>query len=100
VRPAGADVQVTEFPGAAHGFDFPTSSGGYLGNVQSSARCRIVEMSPGGYTVYHAESGRRSTDSDSCFSRGATVGYHGPSHQAAIAAVKQFLTATFRLVPR
>jgi dienelactone hydrolase len=98
MRRAGGDVVLIEFPGAGHGFDVPTTRPGtYLRHVQNGSRCRFVEHFPGQFVS--SSTGGTATG-ESCVTRGATVGYHAAAHRAAIAAVKEFLMATFKLQPR
>lgn len=93
---AGVDAKVHEFAGALHGFDVPTLPGSlYLPGVQNGTRCRVREQSSGVFvdTVTGAPLSERSA----CVTHGATVGYHPRAHREAVAAVKEFLAATFGL---
>ena len=98
LRRAGVDAQMIGFPGAHHGFDVPGQSGALLSKVQNGSACRLVERSPG--IIVHHGSGAPVTRADPCVRRGATVGYEPRAQRAAIAAVKEFLVATFRPPPR
>ena len=64
----GADVAVTVYPGAPHGFDAGGAMLTYLPNVLNGAACRLVltriDDAPNGADL-------------GCITRGATSGYHG-----------------------
>jgi dienelactone hydrolase len=96
LRRARKDVLMTEYPGAHHAFDDPSlPPAQYRQDVVNPSRCFFVEL-PGGKVVNRAT--RRPLDfDDPCFFDGATTGYAPVAHRQAIRAVREFLTATFRL---
>ena len=96
LRRARKDVLMTEYPGAHHAFDDPSlPPAQYRPDVVNPSRCFFVEL-PGGKVVNGAT--RRPLDfDDPCFFDGATAGYDPVAHRQAIRAVREFLTATFRL---
>jgi hypothetical protein len=49
--------------------------------------------------ILNSETGQPFTFSDPCITRGATVGYDRVAHADALSAVKNFLTAVFKLSP-
>jgi len=87
------DVQLTEYPGAHHGFD--RAAPRYLPQVQNPSRC-FLEERPGAVLV-NRDTGQQWSFNDPCLSRGATVGYDPRAYEEALKAVKAFLTATFQL---
>jgi len=66
-----------------------------LPSVQNGSGCDLVERTPG--VAVHRASGAPATRGDPCVRFGATVGSEPRAQGAAIAAVKEFLTATFGL---
>lgn len=96
LRRAGKDVQLTEYPGAHHAFDDPSlPPAQFRPGVMNPSRCFFVEL-PGGKVVNRA-TGQPLDFDDPCFSEGATAGYGPVAHRQAIRAVREFLTATFKL---
>jgi dienelactone hydrolase len=99
LRQAGADVRVIGFPGAHHGFDGPGAGGEFvLPSVQNGSGCDLVERAPG--VAVHRASGTPVTRGDPCVRFGATAGPEPRARAAAIATVKELLTATFALKPQ
>lgn len=72
LRAAGVDVQVTEYPGAHHGFDNPLSPRAVEGPAQSVRDCRISETAPGVLT--NLATGAPFTYQDACVARRAHLG--------------------------
>ena len=98
LRQAGKDVQFAEYSGARHSFDnsdLPPTVAQTRG--LNWMRCRFIERAGG--AVVNPETSRAFGLSDSCFSRGPTVGYSRDAHAKALQAVKTFLSATFKLSP-
>ena len=96
LRRAGKDVQLSEYPGAQHGFDSPSRApSSYLPLVVNPSRCFFVEQTPG--VMVHRDSGRPVDFQDACFTRGATVGYDARAHADATRSVKALLTSVFKL---
>jgi dienelactone hydrolase len=95
LRKRGNDVQLIEYPGAHHAFDtqgdfirqFPDATG--LGTCER-------EEKPGGLVVNRA-TGEPWKPSDACVTKGTTIGGNPQARSEAIKAVKEFLTATFKL---
>lgn len=96
LRTAGADVSLTEYPDAQHGFDNPLSPPLLdVPRAQSTRNCRLVE-GPGGRVVDAATGEPYSLRTASCVAIGAHVG-HNPAATAAVRrAVGAFLTETLR----
>lgn len=96
LRRAGKDIQLTAYPGAHHAFDDPSlPPAQFRPGVVNPSRCFFVEL-PGGRVVNRVTQQPLDFD-DPCFSQGATAGYDPGAHRRAIRAVKEFVTATFRL---
>ncbi len=96
LRRAGKDVQITEYPGAHHAFNDPSlPPAQFRPAVVNPSRCFFVELAGG--DVVNRATGKPLDFDDPCFSQGATTGYDPVAHRQAIRAVREFLTATFRL---
>lgn len=97
LRQAGHDVQLTEFPNAAHSFDSPLVSATPVPvkNAQTVRRCRIREEAPG--QLVNTATGQVFSYKDSCVEFDPRVGYDASATTAARQAVKQLLKTTFRL---
>jgi len=97
LREAGADVQLTEYPNAAHGFDNPLGANPPVAAAtdQSVRECRIRE-GDGGVLVNQATSAA-FTYRDECVRIGPSVGYDAEATRAATVAVTEFLRSTLRL---
>ena len=95
---AGKDVQLSEYLGARHSFD---NSDLPPAVVQSRGlnwtRCRFAERAAG--EIVNAGTDQAFSLSDSCFSRGPTVGYLRSAHAESVRAVKTLLAAAFKLHP-
>jgi dienelactone hydrolase len=96
LRRAGKDVQLTEYAGARHAFDntlySPTRS---LPDAVTTARCLREERSLG--EIVSAETGQPFRWSDPCVGHGAHVGYDRVATSKATKAVKEFVSAAFKL---
>ena len=92
LRAAGADVSLTEYPGAHHGFDNPLYAPLIsLPNAQTTRNCRLVEGI--GEAIHDVQTGQHySLRSAPCVETGAHVGYDAAAATAVRAAVKEFLT--------
>jgi len=98
LRRAGKDVQLSEYAGARHAFDNPLYQPvRTLSDAEVSTRCQREER-PGG-EIFNLETGKPFSRSDTCVTRGATVGYDPRAHAEAVKAVKEFLRSTFKLSP-
>jgi dienelactone hydrolase len=98
LRRGGKDIQLTEYAGANHAFDNPLySPPRFLPDAVTTSLCRREERAGG--KIVNLETGRDFTWSDTCVSRGATVGYDPVATTEATKAVKAFLIGTFKLRP-
>ncbi len=91
LRTAGADVAITDYAEAHHGFDNPYAPDPPASTRadQSVAGCRIVENA-GGVLVNEA-TGHVFTYEDACVRIGPTVGYAPAAAQAATRDVAEFV---------
>ena len=95
LRSAGADVVLTEYADAHHAYDNP-NLGAPAANprAQTTRNCFLKEGNDG--QLLNATTGQAySIANDPCVEHGPHVGYNATAHQATVAAVKAFLTATF-----
>jgi dienelactone hydrolase len=98
LRQAGKDIQLTEYAGAQHGFDNPTSPPTLrLPNVQAGPDCRLEERA-GGQMVFR-DTGQPFAAGHPCVRRGATIGYDPEAHRLALDAVKAFLASALKAAP-
>jgi len=96
LRGAGRDVQLTEYPNAAHGFDNPLGSlvPSVAKNAQTVRNCRIHESASG--KLINASTSQPFTYKDACVERDPHVGHDPAATQAAKQAVKDFLKSVLR----
>jgi dienelactone hydrolase len=96
LQKAGKDVTLTEYPGALHAFDAHLSSSTSVGSGGTEgAELRLGGAKSG--RVVNARTGQPFSMNDPCIERGATVGYDPEAHQKALKAVKEMLSAAFKL---
>lgn len=97
LRSAGRDVQLTEYPNAAHGFDNPLGSinATPAKNAQTVRNCRIREDATG--QLINAATGQPFTYKDSCVERDPHVGHDPAATQAARQAVTDLVRRVFKL---
>ena len=96
LRSAGADISLTEYPGAQHTYDsrgdltqFP--------NGMTSRNCSMIEGDNG--VILNATTRLPFTCSDPCVERGPHIGYDDAATKGTKRAVTDFLIATFGLQP-
>jgi dienelactone hydrolase len=99
LRKAGRDVQLTEYPNAAHGFDNPLGSlaPSVAKNAQTVRRCRIHEDSAG--LLINSGTGQPFSYKDGCVERDPHVGHDPAATEAAKQSVKDFLKTVLKLAP-
>jgi dienelactone hydrolase len=98
LRAVGADVALTEYPNAQHGFDGPYGSlvPAVVPNGQTSRNCTLKEKPEG--VVINAVTGKRfTTKGDPCVELNAHMGYNPVATRAAQKAVSDFLTTALSL---
>ncbi|MFZ6763255.1 dienelactone hydrolase family protein [Pseudoroseomonas sp. WGS1072] len=82
LRAAGADVTITSYPGAHHGFDTPLSdTHSRAARSQSVRDCSIEERRPG--VLINTATGRTFAYTDDCVALGPHVGGHPEARAAA-----------------
>ncbi len=95
LRNRGKDVQLIEYPGAYHAFDAPGDFIRQFPDATGLGTCECEEK-PGGLVVNRV-TGEPWKPSDTCATKGPTIGGNPKARAEAIKAVKEFLTATFKL---
>ena len=97
LKAAGRDVQVTEYPNAAHSFDNPLgpSTATVSPQSQSVRNCKIVEEPVG--TLINATSKEPFTYKDGCVALGPHVGRDPEATRQARQAVMALVRAVFKL---
>jgi dienelactone hydrolase len=96
LRAKGKDVQLTEYAGAHHVFDWPfLKSPLKLAQAQTTRRCQLGEGPDG--RIVNTQTGQPfTTAGDSCVEKGTTVAYNAEAHGEAVKAIKDFVVATLK----
>lgn len=95
LRRAGYDVELVEYHGAHHAFDWPALMPPQkLVRAQTLRRCRLEEAVNG--RIVNSETGQPFSYSDPCVEYGATVAYHAEAHAQARQAVAKFLAEVLK----
>ncbi len=96
LKQAGADVVLTEYPGAYHWYDvFSLKEPLKLPQAPARRNCSLVEGEQG--KLLQAKTGNPFDPNVYCTEKGATLAYDEAATVATTAAVKEFLTTTFAL---
>ena len=96
LKQAGADVSLTEYPGAWHGYDSPATSPPIVNAQAQTARaCRMQESTDG--RLLNTATGQEFSYADACVQRGAHIGYNPDAYAATLTAVRAFLKLAFKL---
>jgi dienelactone hydrolase len=92
----GADIELTGFPGAHHGYDgFNMKSIEKRPQARSSRNCHLTEGDDG--QILNSMTGKPfDFASDPCVEQGLTFAYDEPATTATVAAVKTFLAAALK----
>jgi dienelactone hydrolase len=102
LRDAGKDAQLTEYPGAFHGFDNPDGAGPArvkLGGSDAPRRgCDLYEQ-PGG-RIMNRETSLPFTRDDDCLKGVGTVLYDARAHAKLIEDVRAVVQRVFKLSPK
>jgi dienelactone hydrolase len=99
LRKTGADVALTGYPGAYHGYDsIEPKELKWIADGASLRDCELVEGEHG--VLLEGKTGKPfDIKSDPYIKRGAHVGYNEAAATATVRAVKAFLHTTFHLKP-
>jgi dienelactone hydrolase len=97
MKKAGADVTLAEYANSYHAYDNPAYATPLaLPQAQTTRNC-FLEEGPNG-TILNSKTGKPyDLATDPCVERGPQIAYNEAAHKATVAAVKDFLTATFKL---
>lgn len=94
LKKAGANVELVEYPGAYHAFDYQTIPGTMrLPQAQTSRNCRFEEKPQG--VIINSDTGQPASFSDPCIERGVTIAYNAEATDAARKDVVAFLGKLF-----
>lgn len=98
LKRAGADAILTEYPDAYHAYDITNLSPPIaMPQSQTTRNCILQEGDSG--LVLNAKTGAvfAYAPPDPCIEYGPHVGYNQAAYEATVRAVREFLTATFKL---
>jgi len=99
LQQAGKDAQLTEYAGAYHGFDNPSTTQltrVRLGDSSATRReCELYEQPAG--RIMNRETGLPFTRNDDCLKGVGTLLYDARAHAKAVADVKALLQRVFKL---
>jgi dienelactone hydrolase len=91
-----ADITLAEYPDATHAYDtFVLKEPMKIPLAQTQRNCHLAEGDAG--QVLNIATGKPFDLNDPCVERGATIAYNEAATTATTVALKEFLTATFRL---
>jgi len=96
LRKAGKDVQLTEYPGAQHVFDFAMlKTPMKLAQAQTTRNCQLEEAADG--RIINSKTKQTfGWNSDPCVERGTTIGYNAQAHSEAQKAVRELVTTVLK----
>ncbi len=96
LQKSGKDVQLTEYPNAYHNFDNPLNkTPRRVPQAQTVRNCRMEEKPVG--QIINSQTQQPFNYDDPCVELGTTIAYNSQAHSESLKAVKEFLTATFKL---
>jgi dienelactone hydrolase len=100
IKKAGADVILSEYPGAYHAYDGCFRPQVIVVPAATTTRsCQLEEGENG--VILNSKTGKPyDITKDSCVEKGPHVGYNEAATVATTKAVKEFLTITFKLPKR
>jgi dienelactone hydrolase len=94
LKKAGADAALTEYPGAAHGYDNPAVKARFnFPQAPSLRKCSLIEGEAG--QVLNARTGQPFTTGDPCIEWGTSLQYDEAATAATREAVRAVLAAAF-----
>jgi len=92
LKKAGKDVELREYAGAQHAFDWPLlKTPVKLAQAQTTRRCRLEESADG--TIINSETKNVFTYSDPCVELGPTIAYSAEAYAEAQKDVRAFVLA-------
>jgi len=95
LQKAGKNVQLTEYAGALHVFDWVMlKTPVKLPQAQTMRHCRLEEAADG--RIINSETKQTFTYGDPCVERGATIGYNAQAHSEAQKAVREVVTTVLK----
>jgi dienelactone hydrolase len=96
LKAKGKDVQLTEYAGAVHVFDWQALKKPVrLGKAQTVRQCVLAEAQDG--KIINAKTKQPFTYADACVERGVTIAYDEKASTEARTAIREFVTATLKL---
>jgi dienelactone hydrolase len=94
LKKAGANIDLVEYPGAAHAFDDQTIPGTcQLPQAQTGRKCSLEEKPQG--VIINSDTGQPFSYDDPCIERGVTIAYNAEATVAARKDVVEFLGKLF-----
>ena len=94
LKKAGANIDLVEYPGAAHAFDNQSIPGTcQLPQAVTARKCRFEEKPLG--AIINGDTGQPATPNDPCIERGVTIAYNAEATNAARKDVVEFLGKLF-----
>ena len=91
LKNAGADVSLTEYPGAHHAFDaYFLKEPMKFAQAQTTRHCLLAEGDAG--EILNSKTGKHYDLTDPCVEKGTTVVYNEEATTGTTKAVKEFLT--------
>ncbi len=101
LKKAGADVTLTEYPGAHHTYDNPVRKDDAeplaLPQAVTSRNCQLLEGEHG--QLLNKTGQPFDVNRDPCLERGTHIAYNEAATKATARAVQEFLVGTFNLKP-
>lgn len=90
---SGTDVQLTEYPGAQHVFDWKALKEPMkLAQAQTIRNCRLAEAANGG--IFNTKTNQPFTYRAPCVELGPTIAYNQEASTQVRTAMKELVTAT------
>jgi dienelactone hydrolase len=95
LKAKGANVALTEYPGAYHVFDGRNFKPPVVAaKAQSTRNCQLAETQNG--VVVNVKTKQAFSYADPCVEPGPTIAYDEKAHAESVKAVKEFVAATLR----
>jgi dienelactone hydrolase len=95
LKAKGKDVQLTEYPGAGHVFDWQALKKPMkLEKAQTTRQCELAEAQGG--VIVNAKTNQPFTYADPCVEYGPTIAYDEKASTEARKAIGEFVAATLR----